>query len=210
MNVTRRGGRRLRLVVGALVAAGLGLLASLAVGRPEVAAAVAWIAFVAIYCAWTWIRLGRMDADETAEHSREEDPGRTLTDLILTLAAVASVGGVGYILIAGKAHDVATAAFGAASVLASWALVHTLYGMRYADLYFSSAHPPVDFGDDPPRYSDFAYLAFCLGMTYQVSDTMLRTSQLRSVVLWHTLLSYFLGAVVLACTINLVSGLAAA
>jgi uncharacterized membrane protein len=45
-------------------------------------------------------------------------------------------------------------------------------------------------------------------MTYQISDTNLKTRQLRKVVLWHTLLSYFLGAVVLACTINLVSGLA--
>ncbi|MDO5677784.1 MAG: DUF1345 domain-containing protein [Propionibacteriaceae bacterium] len=56
---------------------------------------------------------------------------------------------------------------------------------------------------------DFAYLTFCLGMTYQISDTSVRTRELRRAVLAHTLLSYFFGAVVLASTINLVVGLGA-
>jgi uncharacterized membrane protein len=60
----------------------------------------------------------------------------------------------------------------------------------------------------PPRYSDFAYLAFTLGMTFQVSDTDLKTPVIRSTALRHALLSYLFGAVILATTINLVSGLA--
>jgi len=45
-------------------------------------------------------------------------------------------------------------------------------------------------------------------MTYQISDTSLRTSQLRGVVLGHTLLSYAFGTLVLASTINVIIGLA--
>lgn len=56
--------------------------------------------------------------------------------------------------------------------------------------------------------SDFAYLAFTLGMTYQVSDTDLKTARLRRIVLFHTLLSYLFGTVIVAATINLVAGLA--
>ena len=56
--------------------------------------------------------------------------------------------------------------------------------------------------------SDFAYLAFTLGMTYQVSDTALRTSQVRKIVLAHTLISYVFGAVIIAASINLLAGLA--
>lgn len=209
MNPTRRTRRLLGLIACVLLALVLGLIVHGATGRPEIAAAAAWTTFVSSYCAWIWLRLARLSPAETAAHSREEDPGRWVSDLILIVASVASVAGVGYILIAGNAHDVANAALGAACVLASWVLVHTLYGVRYADLYFSAPSPPIDFGDEPPRYIDFAYLTFCLGMTYQISNTTIRTSQLRSVVLWHTLLSYFLGAVVLACTVNLVAGLAA-
>jgi uncharacterized membrane protein len=66
----------------------------------------------------------------------------------------------------------------------------------------------IDFNQqEQPRYSDFAYLAFTIGMTFQVSDTDLETSALRAAALRHALLSYLLGAVILATTINLVAGL---
>jgi uncharacterized membrane protein len=44
-------------------------------------------------------------------------------------------------------------------------------------------------------------------MTFQVSDTDLRTASIRSTALRHALLSYLLGTIVLATTINLVAGL---
>jgi uncharacterized membrane protein len=44
-------------------------------------------------------------------------------------------------------------------------------------------------------------------MTYQVSDTDLQTRPIRATALRHALLSYLLGAVVLATVINLVAGL---
>ena len=60
----------------------------------------------------------------------------------------------------------------------------------------------------PPRYTDFAYLAMTLGMTFQVSDTDLQTPEIRATALRHALLSYLFGAVIVATTINLVGGLA--
>ena len=72
-------------------------------------------------------------------------------------------------------------------------------------------HSTVQFdfnGEGDPDYHDFAYLAFTVGMTYQVSDTALAGRDLRRAVLGHALLSYLLGAVVLAVMINLVVQLA--
>jgi uncharacterized membrane protein len=66
----------------------------------------------------------------------------------------------------------------------------------------------VDFNEaSRPRYADFAYLAFTLGMTFQVSDTALTTREVRATALRHALLSYLFGAVIIATTINLVAGL---
>ena len=59
----------------------------------------------------------------------------------------------------------------------------------------------------PPRYVDFAYLAFTIGMTFQVSDTDLQTPAIRATALRHALLSYLFGAVIVATTVNLVAGL---
>jgi uncharacterized membrane protein len=50
-------------------------------------------------------------------------------------------------------------------------------------------------------------VAYTVGMTYQVSDTEIELRSIRSTVLRHAMLSYLLGAVVLAVTINLIAGL---
>jgi len=82
-----------------------------------------------------------------------------------------------------------------------------MFTLRYAYLYYRDREG-VDFNEDKrPHYRDFAYLAFTVGMTFQVSDTDLKTDAVRSTALRHALLSYVLGAIVLATTINLVSGL---
>jgi uncharacterized membrane protein len=84
-----------------------------------------------------------------------------------------------------------------------------VFTLRYARLYYLNESGGIDFnqGDELPAYVDFAYLAFTLGMTYQVSDTDLKTRTIRATAPRHALLSYVLGAVVLAITINLVAGL---
>jgi uncharacterized membrane protein len=125
---------------------------------------------------------------------------------------VASVLAIGLAITAGRAPGPETrdlhAALAVASVALSWTVVQTVFTLHYARLYYS--HPPGGIGfnqDAPPRYSDFAYLAFTVGMTFQVSDTELRTAAMRAATLRQALLSYLLGAVILATAINLVAGL---
>jgi uncharacterized membrane protein len=60
---------------------------------------------------------------------------------------------------------------------------------------------------EPPCYTDFAYLAFTIGMTFQVSDADLETKEFRRVALRHALLSFVFGTGILATTINLVASL---
>lgn len=44
-------------------------------------------------------------------------------------------------------------------------------------------------------------------MTFQVSDTDLRSTQIRTAALKNALLSYLFGSVILATAINLIAGL---
>ena len=44
-------------------------------------------------------------------------------------------------------------------------------------------------------------------MTYQVSDTSVSNTTIRAIALRHCLLSYVFGTVILATTINLVTGI---
>jgi uncharacterized membrane protein len=94
----------------------------------------------------------------------------------------------------------------------SWTVVNTLYTLRYADAYYKCDDGPgVDFGgvsdDERADYRDFAYLAFTIGMCYQVSDQTIRNRKIRRTVLVHSLVSYLFGVVIIASTINAVAGL---
>jgi uncharacterized membrane protein len=95
------------------------------------------------------------------------------------------------------------------TVVVSWAAVHTVFTLRYAREYYEGEDGGVDFKEPghPPDYQDFAYLAFTVGMTFQVSDTDVTTHRMRNTVLRHALLSYLFGAVIVAMSINVVAGL---
>ncbi len=103
---------------------------------------------------------------------------------------------------------VEAAAVGILTVAASWFSLHTLFTVRYARLYYSDEPGGINFHDrEQPCFQDFAYVAYTVGMTYQVSDTEICLRSIRATVLRHAMLSYLLGAVVLAVTINLIAGL---
>jgi uncharacterized membrane protein len=177
-----------------------------------VAPVAGWGAACIVYLVWLWAVIGGLDADKTRAHATREDPGRAVSELLVLIASIASLAAVMVVLL--RAHTVhgfsqgLLAGVAVASVALSWTLIHTLYTVRYARLYYGDPVGGIDFNqEEPPRYSDFAYLAFDLGMTFQVSDTTLKSSQFRSIVLRHTLLSYVFGSVILATVINLVAGL---
>jgi uncharacterized membrane protein len=172
-----------------------------------------WVTTAAVYVLWTQFILRRMDAEQTCRWVTREDPTRWVADAVIVSASIASLGGVGYVVVAGSHSGngaIEAAVVGVLTVGASWLAVHTLYTVHYARLYYSDEPGGINFHDpEPPCFRDFAYLAFTVGMTYQVSDTEIGLTSIRATVLRHALLSYLLGAVVLAVTINLIAGLGA-
>ncbi|MGC5168420.1 DUF1345 domain-containing protein [Luteimicrobium sp. DT211] len=188
------------VVVGGLCALVLPVVLSLLLG---------WCTVAVCYVVWTWITVWPMDAPSTAGHATREEPTRGITHAIVVVAAVASLVGVGIVLLGPNVRDKASAAAVAiASVVASWATVHTLLALGYARLYYSGPDGGIDFHQtEPPQYSDFAYVAFTVGMSYAISDTDVGSSAIRRLALGHALLSYLFGTVILAALINLVAGL---
>jgi uncharacterized membrane protein len=176
-----------------------------------------WIVASITYVLWVWLHLWPLDPAAMRSHATREDPGIVVSDLLVIGASVASLAAVALILVRASHDPVGQRALiGGVSVLSvalSWFLVHTLYAQRYAREFYMEPAGGIDFPtqdgdtDDEPVFSDFAYVSFDLGMTYQISDTAVRTVRLRRVVLRHTLLSYLFGTVILASTINLVVGL---
>jgi uncharacterized membrane protein len=210
--IPRVSSARTKLLVsfGAAIAGGT-VAAVLGAGRA--APLLGWDILALVFCVWVWSTVWRLDAKSTASHAKREDPSFDLADLVLLGAAVASLIAVGVVLI-GAGHDNGNlkylqAAFALLSVFVSWTVIHTVFTLRYASLYYSGQVGGIDFNEaDAPDYRDFAYLSFTIGMTFQVSDTDIGSKQIRRTALRHAWLSFPLGVVIIATSINLVSGLA--
>jgi len=195
----------LRLAVGAVVGVAAGVLPP----WPGAMSALlgGWAAGAAVFLGWTWLAVGTMDATETRAHATREEPTRPGAEIVLVVAALLSLVGVAGVLVGGQAHEGAPMAATLVGVVASWLAIHTVYALRYARLYYSDTPGGIDFHqDEPPRYTDFAYVAFTVGMSYAISDTDLASSQMRRHALRHALLAYLFGTVIIALVINVTAG----
>ena len=162
-----------------------------------------------------WPIIIRADSVLAPLRAAREDQTEGAARVLLIGASVASLLGAGYALhLAGRengAPRVGLIGVAVLTVVLSWTVINTVYTLRYADQYFRSKPGGIAFGteDDQqhPSYRDFAYVAFTIGMCYQVSDTTLRNRRMRHTVLAHALLSYVFGVVIVAGSVNLISGL---
>jgi uncharacterized membrane protein len=200
-----------RVVAAAAIGFGVGIVAGL-VAAWQLATLLAWVAAGGVFLGWAWGSVRGLGPGETASHATREDNSRVMSQLLLLGASVASLAGVAAALVKAShshgAEEVWLIAASVATVVVSWALVHTVYALRYAHLYYSPAVGGIDFkSDDAPDYRDFAYVAFTVGMTFQVSDTDIQKREIRRTVLRQAFLAYLFGAVILAVTVNVIASL---
>lgn len=196
------------VVAGLAVGAVAGLLWSPSLGWP-----LGWAVGTLTYAAVTWIAVWNLDGERTRALATSEDVGRPLVDVVVLVAALVSVAVIGLVLVGGGSHqpDAPHVGIGVVAIAGSWLAVHTMFWLRYVRIYYAEdpgAGIGFSGGEDAPRYSDFAYVAFTVAMTFQVSDTGITTNRMRRAVLGHALTSFVFVAVILAVVINVVGSLA--
>jgi uncharacterized membrane protein len=215
-SVARLGSGRLLSARRALISLGVGLSSGLVVAflaTPRLLPLVSWTVTVGVVLTWVWWISWPQDSAGTKNLAEQESSTRS-TDMWLLAAAVASLAVVVAALVQSSsrqsADSVASVLLSVLSVALSWALVNTVYAFKYARMYYFDEPDEggIDFKQNTaPTYSDFAYLAFTVGMSFAVSETEPTATHIRRVALGHALLSYMFGTGVLAVAINLVTNL---
>jgi len=179
-----------------------------------------WAVGAGLYVVLTWLYVFLLSPRQVKAHGEGIGTPHRLIGFAVVWCAILSLFAVGEITRAntqtGSAalRDTVTGLLG---VVVSWAAVHTVYMVRYADLYFTDGARGIDFPGEKHEkrrnrsgdltYTDFAYVAFTIGMAYAVSDTSLTSHKMRKTALRHSVVSYVFGAVILAATVNLIAGL---
>jgi len=171
---------------------------------------IGWSAATLVFLTWVWVMIGPLDAKKTAQFAVSEDDSRAAADATLIGASVASLIAVGLTLAdASKAsgvHALLLTIVAVLSITLGWAAIHTTFTLGYARLYYQPPSGGIDF-ESEPDYRDFAYVAFTIGMTYQVSDTQISRREIRHTVIKHALLSFVFGTAIIAVTINVLANL---
>jgi len=178
----------------------------------QLAVLAGWDLAAAVFLLIVWTAVFDLTPDETSALATREDSSRVVTSVLLLSAAVVSLAGTGAVLVkanqaTGGGRVILTVA-GLVTVALSWAVVHTIFALRYAHEYYTPPIGGIDFKSrELPDYRDFAYVAFTVGMTFQVSDTDIQRRETRRTVLRQALLSYLFGAVILAVVVNVIATL---
>jgi len=180
-----------------------------------------WIGCAATIILLDWIIIFSSHPKEVRKIAKLEDSGRTFLFLFILAASIASL--VAIILLLKSTKGLSTADKGGHILLAvfavitSWWLLHTIFTLRYAHLYYDGdtdidgikkSVGGLQFpGADEPDYLDFVYFSFIVGMTFQVSDVEISSRRIRRVCLLHSLLSFAFNTAILALSINVISGM---
>lgn len=99
------------------------------------------------------------------------------------------------------------------TIFASWSLIHTMFALHYAHLYYqddsyshSNLIAPLAFPTElHPDYGDFLYFAFGIGMSSQVADVQINSRSIRRFALVHQVLAFFFNTLILALAVNIVA-----
>ncbi|RAO61119.1 hypothetical protein LUPAC06_01008 [Micromonospora saelicesensis] len=204
---------RLLSVRRALWSLAVGVVAGTAialVGAPELTPLVIWTIAAGTVLVWVWRACWPASPRRTEQLAEAEQQSRS-TDAAVLIASVISIVAVAEALIrASNQQDVVAVTLVILSVVAvvlAWALVNTVFALKYARLYYRH-DGGIDFKrEDPPAYADFAYVAFTVGMSYAPGENEPTSNRMRRIALGHALLSYTFGTGILAVAVNLVTNL---
>jgi uncharacterized membrane protein len=84
------------------------------------------------------------------------------------------------------------------AMLLSWALYHWGFARIYHRRFRVADVAPLVFpGTDAPRIADFVYFSFTNATNFSVSDVQVMTTRMRWTVVWHTVTSFFLNALII-------------
>ena len=198
------------------------LLSSLVVDKPIIWM-IGWLVYIAAHLGLMWVTIFSSHPSDVRMEVDGQDPSRALTTLFVVVASFVSLFAILFLLQDARSsaswHDLYIHVILSFScIIFSWVLIHTVFTLRYAHMYYRQPNGEykentkhvrgLDFPAEPePDYLDFTYFSFVLGMTFQVSDVTISSRKIRRLALVHGVLSFAFNTLLVALTVNVVSGL---
>ncbi len=176
-----------------------------------------WCAYSSVNLFLDWYIIIHNNPSEVKKFAADGDSSKIFVFIFIVFGAIFSLLAVFVLLVSVKknsAEFVTHSLLSVLSVVLSWFLIHTVFTLRYAHLFYLNLQngqtKALCFpGGEEPDYTDFAYFSFTIGMTFQVSDVEIVSKKIRKLVLLQGILSFAFNTAIIALSINLISSLLA-
>jgi uncharacterized membrane protein len=168
---------------------------------------MAWNVTAALYLAAAYARIWSADISHIRRNAIAADDGRFAILILTAGAALASLVAI-VAEIGPSSRDMPQILLAVATIVLSWAMVHTTFAFHYAHDYYRPHEPGgLKFpGEDKPDYWDFVYFSFVIGMTAQVSDVAITDRGIRRTATAHGIVSFVFNTALLALMVNIAAG----
>lgn len=183
---------------------------------------ISWNVLTGLYV----ILVGAMMKGSTHEnirrHAKLQDEGQWTILFLALIAAIASLGAIilelnGVKDLHGLTKSLHVGLVGL-TILMSFIFIHLMFTLHYAHEYYAEwqqdkSRQTSDRGGLSfpatvnPRYIDFIYFAFVVGVASQTADVSTTSRAMRVIVVIHGIVAFFFNTTVLALTINIAAGL---
>jgi uncharacterized membrane protein len=183
---------------------------------------ITWMSFALSVIIMCWVAMMNSHPREVRKIAKLQDSSRTMIFLFVIVASLISMVAIVFLLklVKGQSSSIVTGhiVLSIAAVIISWWLVHTVFTLRYAHMYYDTdtddGQPRkgggLEFpGGEEPDYLDFVYFSFVVGMTFQVSDVEISSREIRRLTWMHGLISFAFNTAIVALSINVISGMVA-
>jgi len=208
-----------RLMLALVVSGIVGFVLWNRLTAPELALAV-WIGCASTIIILNWIIIFTSHPREVKKIAKLQDSSRTFLFVFIIIASLVSLVAIIFLLKSTKGISEVSKnehiLLAITAVFISWWLVHTVFSLRYAHLFYDTDTDDggtrkgggLDFPDTKePDFLDFIYFGFVVGMTFQVSDVQITNRNIRRLCLLHGLISFAFNTAIVALSINVISGL---
>jgi len=202
-----------------IYALALGIVAAFAIPLHErdwvLHAIIGWNVTSYVYLVFVWTMMLRADETDVRRLAQGQDENAFVVLTMVSLAALMSLAAIVLELASSKAgtpEHTFHLAMTAATVIGSWFVIPTIFGLHYAHSFYlveDRSKPSLQFPDPEarPDYWDFMYFSFTIAVASQTADIAVGNRSMRKAVLGQAVLSFFFNASILALSINVSASL---
>ncbi|MFT3824414.1 MAG: DUF1345 domain-containing protein [Chitinophagaceae bacterium] len=172
---------------------------------------IGWDVFCFVYLSISWLIFFNAKTESIRLIASNQDTRSYLVFLIVCISIVSSIVTILLLIMHSTSWGISklfvTAVY-ILGVIGSWTLLNTIFAFHYAHMFYGDPKKHqvtggLEFpGKQLPDYIDFAYFAFTIGMTFQVSDIVISSSRIRRFALMHSVLSFGFNTVIVALSVN--------